>query len=127
MVNAGKRAYQLVKDLNLEKQGRSSAIQDRSAKCLTEEQEILRRGQNIAQNCTTMGVVVTLQFRTAVSTRNKICDRSLHVEIASLKKAKSAGVDNIPAELVQAGGEILTGDLTEICYKIWRTEEWPTQ
>ena len=32
-----KRAYQLVKDLISEKQSRSSAIQDKSGKCLTEE------------------------------------------------------------------------------------------
>ena len=35
--NSSKRAYQLVKDLTLEKQGRSSTIQDRSGKCLNEE------------------------------------------------------------------------------------------
>ena len=35
--NNSKRAYQLVKDLTSEKQGRSSAIQDKSGKCLTEE------------------------------------------------------------------------------------------
>ena len=40
--NNSKRAYQLVKDLT-EKQGRSSAIQDKSGKCLTEEKEILSR------------------------------------------------------------------------------------
>ena len=38
-----KRAYQLVKGLTSEKQGRSSTIQDRSGKCLTEEKEILSR------------------------------------------------------------------------------------
>ena len=38
-----KRAYQLVKDLTSERQGRSSAIQDKSGKSLTEEQEILSR------------------------------------------------------------------------------------
>ena len=38
-----KRAYQLAKDLTSEKQGRSSAIQDKSGKCLTEEKEILSR------------------------------------------------------------------------------------
>ena len=38
-----KRAYQLVKDLTSEKQGRSSTIQDNSGKCLTEEKEILSR------------------------------------------------------------------------------------
>ena len=38
-----KGAYQLVKDLTSEKQGRSSTIQDKSGKCLTEEKEILSR------------------------------------------------------------------------------------
>ena len=41
--NNSKRAYQLVKDLTSEKQGRSSTIQDKSGKCLTEEKEILSR------------------------------------------------------------------------------------
>ena len=39
---------------------------------------------------------------------------------------ESAGVDNIPAELVQAGGEDVTTALTTICNKIWQTGEWPT-
>ena len=44
----------------------------------------------------------------------------------SLKKRKSAGVDNIPAELVQTGGEDVITTLTTICHKIWQTGEWPT-
>ena len=34
--------------------------------------------------------------------------------------------DNIPTELVQAGGETMIDVLTEICNRIWRTGEWPT-
>ena len=41
--NNSKRADQLVKDLTSEKQGRSSTIQDKSRKCLTEKLEILSR------------------------------------------------------------------------------------
>ena len=41
--NNGNTAYQLVKDLTSEKQGRSKTIQDKSRKCLIEEQEILCR------------------------------------------------------------------------------------
>ena len=33
--NNSKKAYQLMKDLTSEKQGRSSTIQDRSGKCVT--------------------------------------------------------------------------------------------
>ena len=43
-----------------------------------------------------------------------------------MKKGKSAGVDNSPAELVQAGGEDVITALTTICNKIRQTGEWPT-
>ena len=43
-----------------------------------------------------------------------------------MKKGKSAGVDNIPAELVQARGEDVITALTTICNNIWQTGEWPT-
>ena len=39
-------------------------------------------------------------------------------KVASLKKGKSAGVDNIPAELVQAGGETMIDLTTETCIRI---------
>ena len=44
----------------------------------------------------------------------------------SLKMGKSAGVDNIPAEFVQAEAEAMIDILTSICNKIWKTGEWPT-
>ena len=70
--NNSKRAYQLVKDLTSEKQGRFSAIQDKSGKCLTDSAD----GQNIAQNCTTMRVAETMQYWTAASPEKKICNPS---------------------------------------------------
>ena len=41
--NNSKKAHQLVKDLTTEKHGKSTTIQDKSGKCLTEENEILNR------------------------------------------------------------------------------------
>ena len=55
-----------------------------------------------------------------------ILRREVEVAVQSLKKGKSAGVDNIPAELVQAGGEDVITVLTTVCTKIWQTGEWPT-
>ena len=50
----------------------------------------------------------------------------MYAAVQSLEKGKSAGVDNIPAELAQAGGEDVTSALTTIYCKIWQTGEWPT-
>ena len=46
--------------------------------------------------------------------------------VKALKMGKSAGVDNIPAGLVQAGVEAMIDILAAICNKIWKTGEWPT-
>ena len=52
--------------------------------------------------------------------------QKVEVAVQSLKKGKSAWVDNIPAELVWIDGEDVIIALTTICQKIWQTGEWPT-
>ena len=47
--------------------------------------------------------------------------------VKMLKKGKSAGVDNIPGELVQAGGEGMISVLHKICNKIWESGIWPRE
>ena len=124
-----KRAYQLVKNLTSEKQGRSSTIQDKAWKCLAEEKEILSRwteyfselynyescGDNALLDCS----------QPSDEALQPIICEEVEIAVASLKKGKSAGVDNIPSELVQAGGETMTNVLTEFCNRTWRTGEWP--
>ena len=77
-----------------------------------------------------MKVMETMLYWTAASPPEEDLQPILHEEVeiavASLKKGKSAGVDNIPVKLVQAGGETMIDVLTEICNRIWRTGEWPT-
>ena len=104
-----KRAYQLVKDLTTVKQGKTTTVQDRSGKCLTEERQILNRwteycsevynyktsGDPSVQNCP----------KTGTEDDHPILRREVEAAVQSLKKRKSAEVDNIPAELVQAGGK----------------------
>ena len=55
-----------------------------------------------------------------------ILREEVEAAVKSLKPGKSAGVDNIPAELIQAGGEIMIDALLNICNKTWQTGEWPT-
>ena len=55
-----------------------------------------------------------------------ILREEVEAAVKSQKKGKSAGVDNIPSELVQAGGEAMIDMLLIICNKIWQAREWPT-
>ena len=41
----------------------------------------------------------------------------MEAAVKALKMGKAAGVDNIPAELVQAGGEAMIDIMTSICNK----------
>ena len=64
--------------------------------------------------------------KTGTEDNHPILRKEVEAAVQSLKKGKSAGIDNIPAELVQAGGEDVITALTTICYKTWQTGEWPT-
>jgi hypothetical protein len=47
--------------------------------------------------------------------------------IATLKKYKSPGSDQIPAELIQAGGQILLSEIHKLINSVWNKEELPDQ
>ena len=52
--------------------------------------------------------------------------KEVEAAVQSLRREKSAGVNNIPAELVQAAGEDVITALATICNKIWQTDGWPS-
>ena len=121
--NNSKRAYQLVKNLTTVKQGKATTVQDRSGKCLTEERQIMNRWSEYCSelyNYKANGDPSVLNCSQAdTEDDHPILRREVKDAVQSLKKGKSAGVDNIPAELVQAGGEDEITALTTICNKIW--------
>ena len=71
---------------------------------------------------------MTMQFWTAVSPHRENFHQSYVRNLRSQLRhtKKSPGVDNIPAELVQAGKKTMIKVLKEICNRIWRTEECST-
>ena len=111
-------------------EGKATTVQGRSGKCLTEEREILNRWTEF---CTELynhkpnGDQSVLDCpQTDTEDDHLILHKEVEAAVQSLKKGKLAGVDNIPAELVQAGREEIITSLTAICNKIWQTGEWPT-
>jgi hypothetical protein len=49
------------------------------------------------------------------------------IAIAKLKEHKSPGRDQIPAQLIRAGGEILFPAIGKFIHCIWNKEEMPDQ
>ena len=95
---------------------------DKSGKCLTEEKEILSRWTEYCSelyNSESCGDNAVLDCSQPLEEDlQPILREEVEIAVASLKKGKSAGVDNIPAELVQAGGETMIDVLIEICNRI---------
>ena len=128
--NNSKKAYQLVKDLTSDKQGHTTTIQDKDGNSLTEHQDIMNRWTEYCSelyNHRAEGDPKVLNVPPATNTESHpILREEVEAAVKALKKGKSPGVDNIPAELVQAGGEAMITALHTICSKIWQTGEWPT-
>ena len=107
--NNSKKAYQIVKELTSVKKGITTTIQDKLGKCLTEEQQILNRWteycSELYSHNTNEDPVVLYCPQTTEEDDYPILRAELEAELKSLKKGKSAGIDNIPAELVQAAEE----------------------
>jgi hypothetical protein len=51
----------------------------------------------------------------------------VEIAIAKLKKYKSPGSDEIPSELIQAGGETLLSAIHKLTNSVWNIEELPVQ
>jgi hypothetical protein len=51
----------------------------------------------------------------------------VEIVIAKLKKYKSPGSDEILAELIQAGGEILLSEIHKLINSVWNKKELPDQ
>ena len=115
-----------MKDLTTVKQGKATTVQDRSGKRLKEERQILNRWTEYCSelyNYEANGDPSVLNCpRTDTEDDHPILRREVEAAVQSLKKGKSAGVDNILAELVKAGGEDAIPALTTICNRSCRLE-----
>ena len=106
--NNSKTAYKLVQDLTGTKQERTTIIQDKGGTCLTENEDILKRWTEYCSelyNYRAAGDPEVLNVPPATNNANHpILREEVEAAVKSLKKGKSAGVDNIPAELLQQRG-----------------------
>jgi hypothetical protein len=51
----------------------------------------------------------------------------VEIAIEKLKRYKSPGIDEIPAELIQAGGNTLRSEIHKLINSVWNKEELPEQ
>ncbi|XP_066285795.1 uncharacterized protein [Branchiostoma lanceolatum] len=120
-----RKAYETLKTLTKTQQPRAAVIEDSSGNLLTENTAVLDRW---TEYCTEL-YNYELQPDTAKLNNPHWAERVpddlpiLRDEVAdavrSMKLGKSPGIDNIPAELLRHGGEVVKDRYHELCRKIW--------
>jgi hypothetical protein len=66
-----------------------------------------------------------IQIHTAESLVPGLSHLEVRIATAKLKKDKSHGSDQIPVELIEAGGETLVYEVQKLVNSIWNKEELP--
>jgi hypothetical protein len=101
-------------------------VKDENGGLLADSHNILYRRKNYFSRLSTVHNVSDVR-RIEVHTAEPIVrgPSRLEVEIAELKKYKSPGRDQITAELIQAGGEILLSVIHKFITSVWNKEELP--
>ena len=107
--NNSKKAYQLVKTLTSTEQGKTNTIQDKVGNCLIETNSILKRWTEYCAELYSHTVVRDPEVLTVPLVTNidnyPVLREEVEAAVKSLKKGKSPGIDNIPWEPGQAGGD----------------------
>jgi hypothetical protein len=67
------------------------------------------------------------EIHTAEPLVHKPSDSEVEMAIEKLKRHKSPGIDQIPAELIKAGGRAIHSEIHKLINSIWNKEELPEQ
>jgi hypothetical protein len=119
-----------INEFNKGYQPRINIIKDENANLLACPQNVLNRWKNFFNQMLNVHGVHDVRQMDIHTTEPLVPEPSLvEVEIAigKLKSYKSPGTDNIPAELIKAGGETLYSEIHRLICSIWNKEELPRQ
>jgi hypothetical protein len=128
-----KKIRDLYKGINEFKKGyqpKTNFVKDERGNLIEDCHNILNRWKNYfcqLLNVHGVGSVRQTEMHTAESLVSEPNVSEVDVAIRKLKRYKSTGADQIPAELNQAGGEILPSEIHKLIKLIWNKEELPHQ
>ena len=126
-MNNSKKAYDTVKTLTKPMQSKVNSIKDKNGDIIMEKSKIMKRW---TEYCTELynyelqgdDRVLDTENSQSDDKVNDILKSEVEEAVKMLKKGKSPGIDNIPGELIQAGGEDMITALLNICNQIWKNK-----
>ncbi|PNF23951.1 hypothetical protein B7P43_G10044 [Cryptotermes secundus] len=122
--------YRGINDFKRGYQPSNNLVKDENGDLLADSHNILNRWRNYFSQLLNVHRVSDIR-QTEIDTAEPLIPDSSPFEvesaIAKLKRYKSPGSDQIPAELIQEGGEILHSKIHNLITSIWHKEKLPDQ
>jgi hypothetical protein len=122
--------YRVINEFKKGYQPRINIIKDENGDLIADPQNVLNRWKHFFNQVLNVPGVHDVRQMDIHMAEPLVPEPSLvEVEIAigKLKSYKSPGTDNILAELIKAGGEILYSEIHRLICCIWNKEELPQQ
>jgi hypothetical protein len=133
MNSKNKNIRDLYKGINEFKRGyqpRNNLVKDENDDLIADSHNTLNRWKNYScqlLNMQNVSDVRQIEVHTAEQLVPGSSRLKAEIAIGKLKKYKSPGSDEIPAELIQAGGELLLSAIHKLTNFVWSKEELPDQ
>jgi hypothetical protein len=122
--------YRGINEFKKRYQPRINIIKDENGNLLADSQNILNRWKiffNQVLNVHGVHDVRQMDIHTAEPLVPELGFIEVVIAIENLKSYKSPGADQIPAELIKAGGETLYSEIHRLICSIWNKKELPQQ
>jgi hypothetical protein len=122
--------YRCINEFKKGYQPRINIIKDKNGNLIADPQNVLNRWKNFFNQVLNVhGVhdVRQIDIHTAEPLVPESSLVEVEIAIGKLKRYISPGTDNIPAELIKAGGETLYSEINRLICCIWNKEELPQQ
>jgi hypothetical protein len=133
MNSKNKNTRDLYRGINEFKKGyqpKSNLVKDENGDLLADSSTIVSRWKSYFTqllNVHNVSDVRQIEIHTAELLVPGPSHLEVEISIAQLKKYKSPGSDQVPAKLIQAGGETLVSVIHKLINSIWNKEELPTR
>ena len=123
-------AFQAIKKITNRETAPVTSVEDKNGALLTKDEEVLGRWTEYCEELYNYNIepdqgILSGLVRTAESCDAPIITSEVERAIKDLKRNKSPGTDEIPAELIQHGGQVVVDHYTTLCQKIYQDREWP--
>jgi hypothetical protein len=122
--------YSKIKEFKRGYQPRSNLVKDENSDLLADSHNILNRRKNYFPqlfNVRRVSDVRQIEIHTVEPLVPDPNPFEVEIAITKLKRYKQPGSDQIPTELIQAGGETLRPEIHKLINFIWNKEQLPDQ